>query len=241
MLDIQLYEQDEEVREVANELENCWQFDFGDGLGGDKFGIETGTDSQTDDNTLPSMASEETLRCQGAGAERHCSLEEQEVGPLVMNPAPPFAVGTVINCDIGDHGHQRAFVLESDHPHYKLRMEDSTMASASTFNDWLSLGYATWEVNPNGFALEQNDPFVKVRAEVNPTKMGSYGIHGDAQRDLLLKVEEAKEFAKAVKANPRSLFSSGTTVLRPRGFRRREGTPHWTHFESWALCGLCKC
>jgi hypothetical protein len=28
-----------------------------------------------------------------------------------------------------------------------------------------------------------------------------YGIHGDAQRDLLLKVEEAKEFAKAVKAD----------------------------------------
>ena len=110
-------------------------------------------------------------------------------------------MGRVINCDIGNHGHQRAFVLESAHPCYKLRLEDSTTASASTYNDWLSPGYATWEGNPNGFALEWDDPFVKVWAEVNPTKMGSYGIHGDAQRDLLLKVEEAKEFAKAVKAD----------------------------------------
>jgi hypothetical protein len=201
MLDIQLDEQDEEGREGANEVEHCWQFDFGDGLSGDKFGIGKGTDSQTDDNTLTSMASEETMRCQGAGAERHCSLEEHKVGPLVMNPGPPFGVGTVINCDVGNHRHQRAFVLESDHPRYKLRLEDGTTASASTYNNWLSLGYATWEGNPNGFALERNDPVVKVRAEVNPTKMGSYGIHGDAQRESLLKVEEAKEFAKVVKAD----------------------------------------
>ena len=31
--------------------------------------------------------------------------------------------------------------------------------------------------------------------------MGSYGIHGDAQRESLLKVEEVKEFAKVVKAD----------------------------------------
>ncbi len=110
-------------------------------------------------------------------------------------------MGRVINCDIGNHGHQRAFVLESAHPCYKLRLEDSTTASASTYNDWLNPSYATWEENPNGFALERDNPFVKVRAEVNPTKMGSYGIHGYAQRDSLLKVEEAKEFVKAVKAD----------------------------------------
>ena len=33
------------------------------------------------------------------------------------------------------------------------------------------------------------------------TKLGSNGIHGDAQQESLLKVEEAKEFAKAVKAD----------------------------------------
>jgi hypothetical protein len=112
MLDIQLDEKVEKgVREGANEVEHCWQFDFGDGLGGDKFGIGKSTDSRTDDDTLTSIASEETLRCQGAGAVRHCSLEEHKVGPLVMNPGPPFAVGTVINCNIGDHDHQPALVL----------------------------------------------------------------------------------------------------------------------------------
>jgi len=54
---------------------------------------------------------------------------------------------------------------------------------------------------PNGFAQERDDLFVKARAEVKPAKLGSYGIHGDAQRELFLKVEEAKKFAKAVKAD----------------------------------------
>ena len=93
---------------------------------------------------------------------------------------------------------------------------------------------------PNGFAQERDDLFVKARAEVKPAKLGSYGIHGDAQRELFLKVEEAKEFAKAVKADdaeiPLFLWNNG---LRPQESRRREETPHWTHFESWALRGLC--
>ena len=55
--------------------------------------------------------------------------------------------------------------------------------------------------NPNGFVPERDNLFVKVWAEVNLTKLGSYRIHGDAQWGLLLKVEEAKQFAKAVKDN----------------------------------------
>ena len=105
-LDIQLVDDDKDVREGSNEAEHCgWQFDFGDGFGGDKFGIGKGADSRTDDDTLTSMASEGTLRCRGACIGRHSSLEEHKVGSLVMNPGPPFAVGTVIRCDIGDHGH----------------------------------------------------------------------------------------------------------------------------------------
>jgi len=136
MLDIQLVDDDEDVGEGAKEAERCWQFDFGDGLGGDKFRIGKGANSWTDDgththtHTLTSMASEETLRCRGACTGRHSSLEEHEVGSLVMNPGPPFAVGTVIKFDIGDHGHQCAFVLELDHPCYKLRLEDGTTVSA---------------------------------------------------------------------------------------------------------------
>jgi hypothetical protein len=52
-----------------------------------------------------------------------------------MNLDPPFAVGTVINCDIGNHSHQRVFVLELNHPCYELRLEDGTTVSASTYND----------------------------------------------------------------------------------------------------------
>ena len=54
---------------------------------------------------------------------------------------------------------------------------------------------------PNGFAQERDDLFVKARAEVKPAKLGSYRFHGDAHREPLLKVEEVKEFAKAVKAD----------------------------------------
>ena len=223
-LDIQLVDDDKDVREGSNEAEHCgWQFDFGDGFGGDKFGIGKGADSRTDDDTLTSMASEGTLRCRGACIGRHSSLEEHKVGSLVMNPGPPFAVGTVIRCDIGDHGHQRAFVLESDHPCYKLRLEDGMTVSASTYTDWLSPGYATWEGNPNGFAQERDDPFVKARAGVEPAKLGSYGIHGDAQRESLLMVEEAKEFAKAVKADDAEipLFLWNNRIKAPKGEKGR--------------------
>ena len=51
MLDLQLVDDDEDVREGSNEAEHCgWQFGFGDGFGGDKFGIGKGTDSRTDDD-----------------------------------------------------------------------------------------------------------------------------------------------------------------------------------------------
>ena len=42
---------------------------------------------------------------------------------------------------------------------------------------------------------------MEARAGVESAKLGSCGIHEDAQRESLLKMEEAKEFAKAVKAD----------------------------------------
>ena len=45
MLNIQLGDDDEEVGEGANEVEHCWQFEFGDRLGGDEFGIGRGANS----------------------------------------------------------------------------------------------------------------------------------------------------------------------------------------------------
>ncbi len=42
---------------------------------------------------------------------------------------------------------------------------------------------------------------MEARAGVESAKLGSCGIHEDAQRESLLKMEEAKEFAKAVEAD----------------------------------------
>jgi hypothetical protein len=53
---------------------------------------------------------------------------------------------------------------------------------------------------PSEFAPEQDDPFLKENAN-KKLKMGSYGIHVDSQLEALGKVKEAKEFAKAVKAD----------------------------------------
>jgi hypothetical protein len=53
---------------------------------------------------------------------------------------------------------------------------------------------------PGEFAPEQDDLFLKEKAN-KKLKMGSYGIHIDSQLEALRKVKEAKEFAKAVKAD----------------------------------------
>jgi hypothetical protein len=53
---------------------------------------------------------------------------------------------------------------------------------------------------PGGFTPDQDDPFVKEKAN-KKLKVGLYGIHVDSQLEALRKVEEAKEFAKAMKAD----------------------------------------
>jgi hypothetical protein len=47
---------------------------------------------------------------------------------------------------------------------------------------------------------DKDDPFADLRANPN-LKIGSYGIHVDAQHNALTKIVEAKAFAKAVKAD----------------------------------------
>ena len=46
----------------------------------------------------------------------------------------------------------------------------------------------------------KDDPFVDLRRDPSLC-LGSYGLHIDAQRDVLRKVDEAKAFAKAVRAD----------------------------------------
>ncbi len=61
--------------------------------------------------------------------------------------------------------------------------------------------------NLNDIAEDQDNLWESVRSKVIlgkgtvKQKMGSYGVHGDAQRKSLLPVEEAKVFAKVVKVD----------------------------------------
>ncbi len=152
-----------------------------------------------DDDTLTSAASAETLEI---GPRRFIdgasTLEEHELGPSPKtNPGPPYAVGDVILCDPpGQERLQRAYVLDADHPRYKLRLESGR--TLSTFvgrtGAWLTPRYA-----PGEFASGQDDPFSNIRTE--NLQIGSFGIHIDAQLESLRKVHEAKEYAKAVKAD----------------------------------------
>jgi hypothetical protein len=174
-----------------------WQFDFGDGFG---CGVSTrNRDALTDKNTITLVASEETL--QGCGG-----LEDHEWGgPVLYNPGPLFAVGDEIMSDVSKHGLQRAFVLRADHPRYQLRLEDGSTIGTSTHKSWLWPQYATWWGNPNGFAPDQEDPFVEIWQTISATwsrgKIGSYSILGDVQLESLRRIKEAKEFTKAVKAD----------------------------------------
>jgi hypothetical protein len=187
------------VEESGGEEGGVWQFDFGDG-----FGCGAGTeyaDPLTDEDTVTSCASEATLCAGRGGVEAH-----ERGGPIVLNPGPPFAVGDVIRADVGKHGLQRAFVLRADHPRYQLRLEDGTTIGTSTHDSWLQPRYATGPGNPNGLAPDQDDPFGDIRKTIaasrsRGSKIGSYGILGDAQLESLRRIEEAKEYAKAVRSD----------------------------------------
>jgi hypothetical protein len=113
-----------------------------------------------------------------------------------MNPGPPFAVGDVILCNPpGMEKLQQAYVLESNHPKYKLHLESGRMLGthAGPKQAWLAPWFA-----PGEFAPDQDNPFLDIKTE--RLQMGLFGIHVDSQLDYLWKVQEAKEFT-AVKAD----------------------------------------
>ncbi len=189
--------------------EAVWKFDFGDLF------VEL-DGGPTDKDRVTSMASEETLAWWSARGHEETlawwsaqgeDWEPHEHGGAQYNPGPPFAVGNVIHCVVGKHGLQRTFILKSDHPCYKLRLESETTVSTSTKESWLAPRLASWADNLNDIAPDQDDPFSSITRQVKlgrskeKQKMGLYGVHGDAQCESLCLVEEAKAFAKAVKAD----------------------------------------
>ncbi len=88
--------------------------------------------------------------------------------------------------------------MEANYPSYKIRMEEGATVWTNTRKSWL---WPRWVTGPGTqFAEDQDDPFADVRAD--PTlRMGLYGIHVDAQQDLLEHIVKAKTYAKAVKAD----------------------------------------
>jgi hypothetical protein len=171
-----------------------WHFNCGNILGGIDDGGLTG------EETITSAASEGTLQG-NRGFRLGSTLEDHEVGPGVTNPGPPFAVGDVIHCNVGSHGLQRAFIIMSDHPHYQLRLEVGITVKTSIQEAWMAPCLNNGPGNPNDLAPDADNPFTSIRHEVElgqrtgKQRMGSYGVHIDAQRNSLLMVEEAKAFA----------------------------------------------
>ena len=171
----------------------------------------------TDEDTVTSVASEATL-CRGR-QKWDVDVEEHELGPsLPSNPGPPFKVGDVILCDIPGqlwgmdpmvNWLQRGFIMQAEHPNYKIRLERGATVWTNTSESWLQprplQGVGT------DLAGDADDPFSDLRGD-SSLRFGSYGIHLDAQRDSLTKVAEAKEFAKAVKADdaevPKQLWNN---------------------------------
>ena len=132
-------------------------------------------------------------------------MEPYKQGAAQFNPGPPFVVGKVIHCNLGKHGLQREFILKSDHPCYKLRLESGTTVTTSTKESWLAPCLASWAGNLNNIAKDQVNPFSSIRQQANlgqsqeKQEMGSYRVQRDAQHESLCLVEEAKAFARAVK------------------------------------------
>jgi hypothetical protein len=125
-------------------------------------------------------------------------LEEHNIGPAPKHiPRPLFVVGDVIiyNVPGSIKGLQQGFVLMGDKAKYCIQLEEGRTVRRSTRESWLSTCWA-----PGKFTPDQDDPFVTEKAN-KKLKMGSYGIHVDSQLEALRKVTEAKEFAKAVKAD----------------------------------------
>ena len=185
---------------------NDWEFDL-DCLAGRDVGSLL-----TDEDTITSVASEATLCC--GGGRRNCGDEdsvwdkENELGPSPpQNPGPPFKVGDVILGDVPGHlwgmdpkvsWLQRCFILQANHPNYKIRMEKGATLWTNTTESYLIARWAMGEGTQ--FAEDADDPFADLRADPS-LHYGSYGVHVDSQMDSLKKIAEAKEFAKAVKAD----------------------------------------
>ncbi len=112
-----------------------------------------------DDVTCPSVALADTLREWTSRRGRCHGLETLGADGPNYYLGPPFPVGDVILANVGDHRLQRAFVLESHHPKYQLRLEDGTTVATNMQDVWLTS-------RMRGMAPDRVGPFAKICKEV---------------------------------------------------------------------------
>jgi hypothetical protein len=113
------------------------------------FGDDTGL---TDQDTITSLASEETLCHSGQTRDEYEGYDdpddpENEKGPSPMeNPGQPFKVGDIILCDIPGqlwgmdpmvNWLQQGFVMEANHLRYMIRLEKRATVWTNTWESWL--------------------------------------------------------------------------------------------------------
>ncbi len=216
-----------------------WMFDLNFESGADKGRL-------TDADTIILVASEETMCCRPWQPGNENTLEEHEIGPgPKLIPDLPFVVGDIIMCDIPGRQCedllrlQQGFVLKADHPRYRIKLEDGETVWTHIGKSWLRPRWA-----PGQFAPDQDNPFVKEKGNKN-LKLGSYGIHVNSQQDLLRKIQEAKEFAKAVKADDAEIpvYLWNNRVKSP-GITQERQDAELTAFQKlgfrWFMCGLTR-
>ena len=171
---------------IATVVHKQWQFEFDQDLEP----MFSSSSLLSEESTLTSVMSAETIRS-GSCCSKH---------KLGLKPGPPFPVGDVIFCippGRPNREGQRGFVMESDHPRYKIRFEDG-----STVNQIMGSRSQNQEYSlfPRYNVPDQDDPFVEVRAQTLVNN-GSFGMVRDSLLDSLRRVREEKEHAKAVKSD----------------------------------------
>ena len=86
-------------------------------------------------------------------------------------------------------------MLEAEHPIYLLRLEDGTTIDTSVTPMYLIPTYP-----PGNFAPDSDDPSREVQLGLT-FNSGLFGLVIDTQCDLLRRIREAEEFAKALKSD----------------------------------------
>ena len=94
----------------------------------------------------------------------------------------------------------KGFVTGAEHPGYIICLDNGHVVDTSKTPATLIPSYAEWEGNTNVFAPYVEPPiFSKLRSEM--TQLRLFGTYIDTQRSALWSVVEAKDYAKAVKAD----------------------------------------